>query len=299
MKKLPTLTLASCALLAGTFAAPSVQADPPQIDGVNWRVVFEDDFEGDTLDPTKWSIGYPWGNGHQHNHGAWCVEEQVTVEDGKLVITGLNQRHPDAPEDLPYTSGLITTFDTLHLTGGYIEGSFKMPAGDGVWPAFWTLNTAGGWPPELDILEVPHEPTRYFVNTHWRGDGRNRSSGRWIDTPNLTESFNTFGVLWNTEGFTYYFNGRAVKTVNNPSAIEQCRNMYILINLAMGGWGGEVTEGPDYVARYECDWVRVWQTHGMTHSLPMEEAAEATEDAAEEAAEAAEEATEAVQEAAE
>ena len=38
---------------------------PPSIDG-NWQLVFQDEFEGNTLDTSKWSPDYPWGNTHNH-----------------------------------------------------------------------------------------------------------------------------------------------------------------------------------------------------------------------------------------
>ena len=57
-----------------------------------------DDFEGDTLDLTKWSCGYPWGA--THNHRAYMSPDNVLVEDGLLRIKAENKRHPDAPKTI-------------------------------------------------------------------------------------------------------------------------------------------------------------------------------------------------------
>jgi len=64
--------------------------------GSGWQLVFEDEFSGNQLDVNKWNYNYTWGN--THNHRAYMHEDQVRVEDGKLKITAIDERHPDAPD---------------------------------------------------------------------------------------------------------------------------------------------------------------------------------------------------------
>ena len=152
------LNVAAFALLAAgvSFAEP-----PSNFSG--WELVFEDNFDGTSLDKTKWNPTYNWGP--THNHRAYCAEENVIVSDGTLKLKGEKKKHPKATGDrskakfnnkeipVDYTSGAIDTKNHFEVKYGYIEGRFKAPWQKGTWPAFWTLQD--GWPPEIDILEIP------------------------------------------------------------------------------------------------------------------------------------------------
>ena len=99
----------------------------------NWDLIFEENFNGNTLDTSKWSVNYPWGNGHRHNHEAWCVAEQVSVQNGMLRITATDQKHPDSEEGYDWTSGIITSAGKFHMDEGFLEGRFRMPPTLGTW----------------------------------------------------------------------------------------------------------------------------------------------------------------------
>ena len=141
------------------FLASFVFADPPgNLSG--WNLVFEDNFDGTSLDKKKWNPTYNWGP--THNHRAYCAEENVIVSDGTLKLKGEKKKHPKATGDrskakfnnkeipVDYTSGAIDTKGHFEVKYGYIEGRFKAPWQKGTWPAFWTLQD--GWPPEIDIV---------------------------------------------------------------------------------------------------------------------------------------------------
>ena len=82
-------------LFAFSFILSSFSfAEPPSsLEG--WDLVFEDNFDGNSLDLKKWNSTYNWG--HTHNHRAYCVAENVSVKEGFLKLKGEATRHPDAP----------------------------------------------------------------------------------------------------------------------------------------------------------------------------------------------------------
>lgn len=252
-------------------------AEPPaSLNG--WNLVFNDEFDGESLDKSKWNPTYNWG--HTHNHRAYCVEENVSVSDGLLRIKGEARRHPDAPAtckngsdvySLDYTSGAIDTRGKFDVKYGYIEGRFKMPPHSGTWPAFWTLQD--GWPPEIDIFEVPHERTDHHYYLHYTKTDWYASHGSAWDHeasfggvhkgPDKSADFHNYGLEWNENYLKFYFDDKLIASYNRPTEINQLAANYIIINLAIGGWAESGSRPIDVTsnnpAYLECDWVRVWK----------------------------------------
>ncbi|MBN2443192.1 MAG: family 16 glycosylhydrolase [Spirochaetales bacterium] len=236
---------------------------PPAIPG-NWQLVFQDEFDGNQLDTSKWSTDYPWG--HTHNHRAYTDPANVRVENGLLRIMAENRRHPDAPDgirrddfgwlSLDYTSGCVTTSGKFHTDHGYMEARLKLPPTKGFWPAFWTLGD--GWPPEIDILEfLSSVQTRFYTNYHWSipQSGSHFVEHNGVD---LTNNFHVFAVEWDSSHMTWYFDGSEIARYTGSNC-SQAVNQYILLNLAVGGWEADPDSTTSWPGVYECDWVRVWQ----------------------------------------
>lgn len=234
-----------------------------------YKLVFDDEFDGDTLDTTKWGYNYSWG--HSHNHAGWCVPENVIVEDGVLTLKGENVQHPDAvgkqgtfnnkKYDIIYTSGAINTHHKYNFTYGYFEARLKMPVGKGMWPAWWMLKD--GWPPEIDMLEILcSKPQMLHVNYHY-GPAWNqeKSHEQVLDLGfNASEDFHTYGFEWTPTYMKYYVDGVQVgHAFTDKSAISQATGMYMILNLAIDGWDGTPDETTEWPALYQCDYVRVWQ----------------------------------------
>ena len=258
-------------------------AEPPAcLSG--WKQIFSDEFDGNSLDKSKWNPTYNWG--HTHNHRAYCVEENVSVANGVLLLKGEAKRHPEAPAtckngnetySLDYTSGAIDTRGKFEFRHGYIEGRFKMPKQLGTWPAFWMLQD--GWPPEIDIFEVPHARNEHHYYLHYTKTDWYASHGSAWDHeasfggvhkgPDKSADFHIYGLEWNDNYMNFYFDDKLVASYNRPSEISQTKAMYVIINLAIGGWatsnGNPIEVTADNPAYLECDWVRVWSKNEDTN----------------------------------
>src|SRR4051812_27282004 len=96
--------------------------------GDGWRKIWQDSFDGNKLDASRWSTDYPWG--HTYDHQGYTSGNQVKVSGGQLILTAINQRHPDAPatvEDsghtfsVDYTTGAIHSKQKFSMKPGYVE----------------------------------------------------------------------------------------------------------------------------------------------------------------------------------
>ncbi|MBC8097797.1 MAG: RICIN domain-containing protein [Akkermansiaceae bacterium] len=261
MKRL--LLLLSAVLVAQTSVR--IHAAPPP--GKNYSIVLEDNFNGTTLDTTKWSYNYPWGT--THNHMANMQASQVTISAGYLNLKAEAFRSIWDPWgywdngfnkyiSFDYTSGAIHSQGKKHFTRGYFEARIKMPWQTSTWPAFWTLQE--GWPPEIDFMEVQGARNRYFYNYHYGPDWtQHQSFGGQLNSVDLSAGFHTYGCEWTANEMIFYFNDVQVGRYWQPGPIAQAANMYLILNLAVGGWAPDPV-ATQYPATMQVDWVRVHQS---------------------------------------
>jgi beta-glucanase (GH16 family) len=188
----------------------------------------------------------------------------TSAANGVLTIAAI----PTPNQTLPYTSGLITTQYSFSQTYGYFEIRAQLPAGGGLWPAFWLLPVDQSWPPEIDAMEafgdtnpVNDEGGHTMIHYASHTPPNNQVCGAWFNTGiDITAGFHTYGVDWEPSGITYYFDGTPYASCPpNPAANKP---FYILINLAVGGmgsWPGTPSSTTTWPAEMKIDYVRAYQ----------------------------------------
>ena len=180
-----------------------------------------------------------------------------------------------APENLNYTSGIITSYDAFKFSYGYAEAKMRLPFGHGLWPAFWLLNSYYvGEQPEIDIIEARGgQPNRISHNFYTNNGGLNPADSETIfPFPNsdrgYTADFHLYGVRWRPGRIDWYIDRKIVHTYETSDAGPvPYQNMYVLANLATGG-DFFVHPRDEYVspvgenaipASLDIDYIRVWQ----------------------------------------
>ena len=194
----------------------------------------------------------------------WAVSDGVlslTAQATNPAISGLlgyaNGQGPGLGA-YPYTSGLITSAHSFTQTYGYFEMSAKLPAGQGLWPAFWLLRADGQWPPELDVMEVLGKDTStLYTSAHTEQTGSHTSAGLATHVGDTTSGFHTYGLDWEADHVTWYFDGRPVYQIDTPADMHS--PMYMLANLAVGGnWGGAADGSTPAVSQLQIDYIRAY-----------------------------------------
>ena len=253
--------------LAVTFSVVAAMLTPVSAAPPGWELVWSDDFS--KFDESKWSRGYRWGKAH--NHRAYMADSQVSVSDGKLRLIAKAGRPAGAPSSvkhggvthaIDYTSGVIHTAGKFRVTDAFVEARIKVSGVRGTWPAFWLLSETRDWPPEIDIMENPVKDgrdaaRRWFYNFHYGADWRSKKSfgGSKVHDESLADEFHVYGMAWSGNYIEFYFDGKRVARYDRKEP-DSADNMYLIFNLAVGGWGGSPAD-PFPETAMEVDWVRV------------------------------------------
>src|ERR1035437_2210414 len=202
-------------LLLGAFAAPASFAQtepakeflPPLPAGKEWKLTWHDEFDGATLDETKWNrLG-----DSKRRDGYWVKEDAYLSGKGTLLLR--TKKDGDR-----YTCGAVNTRDKFEHAFGYYVARCQMPAQPGHWPAFWMMGAGvskvgngGRDGTEIDIVEIPWRDGKVTFNLHWDGYGKDhKSAGSNTTIPALTEGFHDYGLLWTKEEYVVYVDGKEV-----------------------------------------------------------------------------------------
>ncbi len=218
----------------GTFF-PDQQFD--QCNNDSWVLVYEDNFNGNTLNLSRWEI-QSWGQGALYGNGGASREyntlDNAIVSDGILKIiakkeTVLRRAISWKPDDeiledgLPnlriynYTSSNIWT--KPKFGHGKYEAKIKIPKGKGFWPAFWTF---GGNPwNEIDVFEFWNEKDSgnnydstklskvHHMTAHYDFDndgGTNMCPSSYLGV-DFSQDFHTFTMIWEKNKIEWYVDG--------------------------------------------------------------------------------------------
>jgi hypothetical protein len=234
--------------------APAAPPPPPVPTGDpgSWTLLFDDEFDGSSLDTSKWSTGW-FGSGITGPLGAGSLScfdpAQVSVGSGELDVAMAAKPESCGGQTLPYASGIVTTNGKFSFTYGFTEMRAWLPGTGGVisdWPDLWTDGQS--WPTdgEDDIVEgLQGQACWHFHYTTGNAPGGCASGS-------FTGGWHTFGADWEPGIVTYYYDGNEVGTIAQGITGAP---MYLLISLgADNTYGGPV--GP---ATLRIDYVRVWQ----------------------------------------
>ena len=159
-----------------------------------------------------------------------------------------------------YTSGQINTSQSFSQTYGYFEMRAQLPAGQGLWPAFWLLPENGSWPPEIDAMEMlGNNPGTYYTSIHSGTAANEVNAGQADNVGDTSTGYHTYGVDWEPDYITYYFDGQQVYKVATPSDMDT--PMYMIANLAVGGaWPGNADATTPFPANMNIDWIRAYSS---------------------------------------
>ncbi len=255
-----------------------------------YTVVWEDLFEGDSLNLDDWNIETHepgWVNNELQEYTE--SPDNIYVKDGNLVIKPI--KTVDESGNVSYTSGRVNTQNKHDFKYGLFEARVKVPAGQGYLPAFWMMptneNLYGQWPRcgEIDIMEVLGHQTDTSYGTIHYGNPHSESQGSYtLKEGNFVDEYHTFTAEWEPGKISWYVDGILVHTENDwysategqgeityPAPFDQ--PFYMILNLAVGGnWPGNPDATTDFDnAALVVDYVRVYQKDSYDENVQKPE----------------------------
>jgi beta-glucanase (GH16 family) len=237
-----------------------------------WTLVWADEFtqaDGSPPNSAKWAndIGAGgWGN----NERQYYSTTNASITNNMLVIEA---RRTINGSTTNYSSARLKTQGKASWAYGRMEARLKLPRGQGIWPAFWTLGTnittpGNGWPNcgEIDILEnIGREPTIVHGTVHGPGySGGNAIGGPYSLPGNavFADDFHVYAVEWRTNQIKWFVDDAHYFTVTPASVPGDWvfnAPQFLILNVAVGGnWPGYPDATTVFPQRLLVDYVRVY-----------------------------------------
>lgn len=269
------------------FAQETVQsadrapADRPAADG--FELVWSDEFDVDgPPNPDNWSDERGFVRNEELQ---WYQPDNAVCRDGLLVIEARRERVANRRYDpesrrwnrrrefAEYTSSsLLTRRHHQWLYGRFVMRA-RIDTRLGLWPAFWTLGSERGWPGcgEIDIMEYYRGDL--LANAAWLG---RRRRAAWdtvkfpvknFNDPDWSDKFHVWRMDWDENQIEIFVDDRLLNEVDTTQVENNDREganpfrepHYIIVNLSVGGTNGGDPSETEFPARYEIDYVRVYQ----------------------------------------
>lgn len=224
-----------------------------------------DDFAGSAgspPDPDKWTVveGPGWDRGDQ----IYARENAVLDGEGHLLLRA-------EKTDAGYTSGRVETRRKAAFGYGTLIARIKMPAGQGLWPAFWLIGADeehNPWPEagEIDVVEMVSDPTKWYTSLHGPIPGVKDYLQAQVagESPDLSAGFHDYWVIRQPDRIIVGIDDVVWADFNPESLPPSATWVYnkpfcVILNLAVGGeWAGKPDDSTPFPATMMVDWVH-WE----------------------------------------
>lgn len=292
----PTPSPGGCA--AGEVSSGGVCYPAPPAaaaNGKSWKMLFNDEFDGTTLNTANWTPCFDWNygdcTGTFNNGRERYYPSQVRLSGGTAKLVAEPMNPPVASTgcyqgSCNYKAGLISTARPradngsayLHpFTYGYVEGRMKYPAVSGMFTAFWMLPTDPTFTyasSELDIVEIlGGDPNTIFMTYHWGSGGGNRNNSHAVNNgdhnngactvKDYSKDWVRFGVDWEPTYVAWYIDGVKCGQVTSSQATIESKPMQLILHMMVdNNWErdwGLTLPNLSTTAQLEVDYVRVYQ----------------------------------------
>jgi len=282
----PTTTTTATVEEEESAPPPSAPLEPcggsvAKAGGGQWQCTWSDEFDGSTLDRSKWTVQETSKSGFHSGQECFVdTPNNISLADGTLRLTVRYEGHDFACAHrtkgftTAYTSGMVMTYGKFTQAFGRFEVRAKVPAvrTKGLQTAFWMWPEDGSkygsvWPQsgEIDIAEIYSlradraVPFIHYISSDNETNTRNDCL---IDD---VSQFHTYTLEWTREAMTILYDGvvciqhrwRPVFPQVHPQPFDQ--PFMLALTQALGVFGNAFDGSAPLPATTTVDYVRVWK----------------------------------------
>lgn len=258
-----------------SFGSTNYVFDESALTSAGWTRVFNDDFF--TADYSNWNI---WTGGAFNSELQYYQAQNLSVTNNdylnitakKETVTGATTPFDPTPKKFNFTSARLESRSLYSASSATpkvrMVARIKLPAGYGMWPAFWSYGDP--WPTEgeIDILEARgQEPTTYQTNYFYGTTANNNlvqnAATVITSSVSLQSYWHVYELIWEQNALTFMLDGQVVD-VKTGSYVPSLfgKKEKIVLNLAVGGkfFKGLVTS-KIVPGTMQVDWVKVFTSN--------------------------------------
>ena len=238
-----------------------------------WTKIFEDNF---STNLNQWNT---WTGGAYNNELQYYQATNLQLMNGilnvicrKETVTGPTTPFDATPKSFSYTSGRIETKVLYSASSAMpkvrMSARIKLPAGYGMWPAFWSYGDP--WPTqgEIDILEARGQEPFQYQNNYFFGRARNKnlvSNGETVITSStsLQTCWHVYEMIWAQNSLTFLLDGQVIDTKTGGYVSNLFgKKEKVVLNLAAGGlFFSNLDPSQIQPGTLQVDWVKVFKSN--------------------------------------
>ena len=239
-----------------------------------WECTFADDFNGRSLDRTKWVPQTNMASGTTAARACYVDSpSNVAVARGELRLTVRKAQTPVVCRGAAaaYTAGSVSTYHRFSQQYGRFEARIKVAStqAPGLQEAFWLwpddrVPSETLWPVagEIDIVETyslyPHLAVPFLHYTSNDNGGPRPGVNTAWDCAAERGVYNTYSLTWTPTTLTIDVNGKTCLVNTTGDAAFQ-KPYIVAFTSALGLGGNALTSATPIPATMSVDYLRVWR----------------------------------------
>lgn len=262
---------------SATTAAPKTTVAPkPIVTPRGTTVAWTENFAGRAgaaPDPTLLQFrigGNGWGNKELQTYTARSSNASLDGK-GNLAIKAVRESYTGADKiTRKWTSARLDSLGLWSFSTGTLAVRLKLPSGAGTWPAFWLegadLPTVG-WPKagEIDVVEALGGKNAVYQSVHGPDGTVDGYAHSLVNAApkgtTVSSAYHVFSVTRTPDKLVFRIDG-ALTGSFTPAGLKAKekwafnRPMFMIVNLAVGGWPGPPTAATPSPSSLLVDWIR-------------------------------------------
>ena len=223
----------------------------------NLRMVWNDEFNGTTLDASKWKVPPAW---NRQDGSYWSADNYKMTGNGQLRLSVTEKNGK-------VYCGALRTHNLFDKKYGYFEVRCKVPQMQGGWAAFWMMpygnkpGNSGNDGTEIDVFESINGWKGQINHAlHWDGYGtEHKHEAKKMQRPDLyDDNYHIFSVMWTPKEYIFYIDNKETWRTSTGGVADVKQYLKLTLEVSGHTWPGDWKKQKVKTIHWLIDYVRVY-----------------------------------------